>query len=267
VLALSAVFSHAVRLGKLRENPVQASGIARAAATAATRDEARSRRRKDFTNEELNAIFTSPIFGPGGWNAPRANFGAAWYWLPLLFYYTGARREELAQLLAGDVRCNSEGIAYINILASDDDDGLRAVKTPGIRRVIPLHHDLLGRGFVEYASRLPKEGQLFPLLKANPEGLFGANFGKHWARYLREVVGIRSPADPVHGFRHTFKTLCRSVGVPEDVQDAITGHLGSRRVARGYGSMPLSTMAKELAKFPRLPDVALDPRERLHRGQ
>ncbi|RZL91412.1 MAG: hypothetical protein EOP82_12825, partial [Variovorax sp.] len=30
--------------------------------------------------------------------------------------------------------------------------------------------------------------------------------------YLRDVVGLRRPASPAHGFRHTFKTLCREVG-------------------------------------------------------
>ena len=249
--ALSAILTHAVRLNWLNENPVQASAIGKQAATAATREAARTRRVKEYTTEELTAIFTSPIFTSAGWQPPRAKFGQAWYWLPLMLYYTGARREELAQLLASDVQSEG-GIPYLSILATDGDDGDRSVKTSGSRRIVPLHADLLDRGLLNYVSSLPAAGQVFPLLKPNPEGFFGANFGKHWANYLR-TVGIRSSADPAHGFRHTFKTLCRSVGIPEDVQDAITGHAGGRRVARDYGHMPLQTMARELIKYPAVP--------------
>lgn len=249
--ALSAVLSHGVRLGLLAENPVIAGGIGRAAAKAAGSRGAASRRRKDYTKDELRRIFTSPIFTVAGWSAPRADFGRAWYWMPLLMYYTGARREELAQLAARDVLVSSEGISCLSILAMpDDDDADRGVKTEGSRRMIPLHPDLMERGFLEYAQSVPADGQLFPKLKPSPAGFYGANFGKRWAAYLRDVVGLITSVSPSHGFRHTFKTLCREVGIPEDVHDAITGHSGAGMVARDYGQMPLVRMAAEIARYP-----------------
>src|SRR5439155_850133 len=142
-------------------------------------------------------------------------FGAAWYWLPLLMYYTGGRREELAQLLVSDIK-QADGIWCLSILATpDEDDGVRSVKTEGSRRMVPLHSDLATRGLVRYVESLPTGGQLFPLLKPDPKGYFGANFGKRWASYLRTTVRLDSPASPSHGFRHTFKTLCREVRIPE----------------------------------------------------
>lgn len=256
--ALSAVLSHGVRMGLLTENPVIASGSAKAAAKAASKGAAANRRRKDYTSEELALIFTSPIFSPEGWSSPRADFGKAWYWVPLLMYYTGARREELAQLAVKDVR-NSGGrevISYLSILDTEDEDEGRGVKTESSRRQIPLHSDLIDRGFLSYVAALPAGGQLFPMLKPSPAGFYGANFGKRWASYLREVVGLHSPASPSHGFRHTFKTLCRTVGIPEDVHDAITGHRGVGVIARDYGQMPLTRMAEELRKYPIAPVVA-----------
>lgn len=255
--ALSAVLSHGVRLGLLAENPVIAGGIGRAAAKAAGSRGAGSRRRKDYTKEELRSIFTSPIFTEVDWSAPRADFGRAWYWMPLLMYYTGARREELAQLAVRDV-LTREGIPCLSILAMpDDDDADRGVKTEGSRRMIPLHPDLVERGFLEYAQSVPAGGQLFPKLKPSPAGFYGANFGKRWAAYLRDVVGLDTSVSPSHGFRHTFKTLCREVGIPEDVHDAITGHAGAGMVARDYGQMPLVRMAAEIARYPLL-DVLED---------
>ncbi|MCY1286360.1 hypothetical protein D9M68_420250 [compost metagenome] len=251
--ALSAVLGFAVRMDWIKENPVEAGGIAKAAAKAAG---ARSdRKRKDYTQAELRAIFHSPAFTQSDWRpAGRSDFGKAWYWLPLLMYYTGCRREELAQLAVADVR-EEAGIPYLSILAHEDDeseDEDRTVKTAGSRRRVPLHPDLLELGFREYASSVPADGQLFPLLKPSPAGFYGANWGKAWGRYVRDTACISGPPSPSHGFRHTFKTLSRQVGIPEDVHDAITGH-SSGNVSRDYGSMPLDRAAEELKKFPSVP--------------
>jgi integrase len=248
--ALSAMLSHGVRLGWLQENPVIAGGAGRAAAKAASKKRTASTRRKHYTSEELSVIFTSPIYSQAGWTPSKAQFGKAWYWLPLLLYYTGARREELAQLKPSEVSCQ-DGVWCLSILATGDD-GKRGVKTMGSRRFVPLHPDLIERGFLQYVGSMPADGQLFPLLKPDPQGYFGTNFGRRWASYLRETVKLDSPASPIHGFRHTFKTLAREVGMPEDVHDAITGHAGQGGAAREYGSMPLSRMASELAKLPKL---------------
>lgn len=253
--ALSAVLSHGVSLGHLNENPVLTSGASKGAAKAATRQANANRKRKDYSREELCAIFSSAIYGPEGWVAPRANFGKAWYWMPLLLYYTGARREELAQLRVADVMREQDWY-YLSLLeAEDDSDGDRGVKTEASRRRIPLHPGLISRGLLEYVAGLPKEGQLFPLLKADNAGYYGAHFGKRWKHYLNTEVGLQSSANPAHGFRHTFKTLCREVGIPEDVMDAITGHTGGNRVGRGYGSMPFSRLVAEIAKFPTVEEL------------
>lgn len=251
--ALSAVLSHGVRMQLLTENPVIAGGAGRASARAATRRSAATRRRKDYTRDELRAIFSSAVFTASDWKLPRADFGKAWNWIPLLLLYTGARREELAQLRSSDVRRSEDGIWYLDILAtSDSEDGERGVKTDASRRLIPLHSDLIARGLLEYRATVPEMGQLFPMLRKNSAGYYGANFGKHWGNYLRDHVRLDSPVSPMHGFRHTFKTLCRSAGIAEEVHDAITGHVGTGAVARDYGSMPLSRMAMELEKIPSL---------------
>lgn len=247
--ALSAVLGYAVRMDWLKENPVETSGVARAAKKAAGRAPSR---RKDYSSTEIETIFKSPLFSSTGWKPPRRDFGQALYWLPLLMYYTGARREELAQLLTSDVLTGEEGVPHLSILAMDgEDDRGRTVKTLESRRRVPIHDDLIARGFCEYAQSLPTASSLFPMLKACPKGFYGVSVGKAWAEYLRKIVGLRSPASPSHGFRHTFKTLCRAASIPEDIHDAMTGH-SSGAVSRDYGSMPLTTMSNELKKYPAL---------------
>jgi integrase len=102
---------------------------------------------------------------------------------------------------------------------------------------------------------------VFPKLEPAAKGFYGANFGRRWAAYLRDTIRLDSPARPSHGFRHTFKTLCREAGIPEDVHDAITGHIGGSGVARGYGVMPLVSMAEQIKRFPAV--ALLLERERL----
>lgn len=255
--AISAVVSYALRMKLIAENPVIASGIGTAAAKTATKRTAEKRRRKHYDDADLATIFAGPIYSASGWALPRADFGRAWYWMPLLMYYTGARREELAQLSVKDVLTDDSVGTYLSILNTlDEGEDRRSVKNAGSRRFIPVHPDLLALGLLEYKDALPASGQLFPMLVRNPTGYYGANFGKHWARYLRQTVGLDSPAMPVHGFRHSFKTLSRKVGISEEVSDAVTGHNGGNAVARSYGTMPLSRMAEEIKRYPSVPRLS-----------
>jgi integrase len=254
VRGISAILGYALRMQLITENPVIAGGIGGAAAKAAARQQVGKRARNFYDEAELKRIFSSPAFVDPTWTPPRADFGKAWYWLPLLMYYTGARREELAQLMVRDFRSDAPDVDYyLSILNTEgEEDGQRGVKTDSSRRSIPIHDDLITLGLHAYVAALPQNGQMFPMLKPNPAGYYGANFGKRWAEYLRKQVGLQSTADPSHGFRHTFKTLCRKVCIEEAVHDAITGHSGGSNVARDYGEMPLSRMYEELKKYPTL---------------
>jgi len=251
---LSAVLTFAVSLGWLQENPVNAAGIGREVARAATKQQAAKRRRKEYTDAELAAIFSSVVFTDAEWMPPRAKHGRAWYWLPVLMYYHGARVEELAQLRVKEVT-HSEGIHCLSILASaDEDDDERTVKTDGSRRIIPLHPDVIARGFLEYVKGQPADGMLFPGLKPCPKGRYSTNFAKRWGIYVREVAGLVSSASPSHGFRHSFKTQARRVDIQTEVSKAIMGH-AAEGVAGSYGTMPLALMAQEIARIPLISEI------------
>jgi integrase len=59
----------------------------------------------------------------------------------------------------------------------------------------------------------------------------------------------------VHGFRHSFKTLCREVSIDKEVHDAITGHTSGGAGAT-YGTMPIARMAEALRSFPTVAQLA-----------
>jgi integrase len=263
---LSAVLSHGVARGWLKENPINAGGLGREVARAATRQHGATREMKHYTPEQLAAIFASAAFTDPAWKPARAKYGRGWFWLPILMYYSGARIEELAQLAASEVRRSPEGIPYISVLEGLGGDGDRTVKTQSSRRMIPLHDDVVARGFLQYVESLPADGRLFPLLKASPSGYYSTNFAKRWGEYVRDIAKVETTADPSHGFRHTFKTLAREVTIPEDVHDGITGHAGPG-VGRTYGTMLLTTMAAALKRFPTIAEMIERARDETQSGR
>lgn len=254
LMALSAILSYAARMKLIPENPVTASGLTKQLAKAVSKSR-RMAPRKHYTEQELVQIFSSPVYSKG-WRSPRASYGEAWFWYPLLLCYTGARREEVAQLQASEVRQSSTGIWHLSLLATPDEDDLdlgRTVKTLGSHRLVALHPDLIELGFLNYVSALPTKGQLFPDLIPNTGGWYGYNFGRRWSAYLADTAGITSPVRPMHGFRHSFITMCRDAGVPEELRDAITGR-DNGAISRKYGDQELLRLTWE--QIQRIPSIA-----------
>lgn len=250
--ALSTIFKFACdRLEAIGDDPVAASGVLRDLRSAinkgALHQEAPER---GYTQAELVSIFSSPLF-QGAWAPQHADYGQALYWLPLLMAYTGARREEVAQLLVSDVEQDTLSDTWC--IAIRPGEG-KSLKTASSRRRVPLHDDLLALGLLHYRDTLPADGRLFPQLKLHKDGL-GHAVGKTWDKYLQEVVRLQTAAMPSHGFRHAFKTLCREVGIPKEVHDWLTGHAASN-VGDTYGKAPISRMAEELKKYPSLARMA-----------
>jgi integrase len=243
---LSGVCGYACKtLQVIPEDPVLASGLISDLVRASRRHARKTGEDKTYTRRDLRAIFSSPLFR-GEWSPKQADYGRALYWLPLLLVYTGARREEMAQLLAAEVRrCPDTGIWFLDLRPGDD----KSVKTESSIRRIPLHADLLALGFLDYVQSLPADGRLFPKLQRNRANGYGYAVGNAWRDYLDGVVQLNSEAAPFHGLRHAFKTLCREVGIETAVSDWITGH-AVPNVGATYGGNPLIRMAEELKKFP-----------------
>lgn len=249
---LSAIFKFAHdRLDAVKENPIVASGVSRDLSAAINREALHQEpQEKGYSRKELASIFSSPLFF-GQWKPQRADYGQALYWLPLLMAYTGARREEVAQLLVTDIEQDEESGAWCIAIRP----GLgKSLKTASSRRRVPLHDDLLALGLLDYRNSIPAEGRLFPKLKPHKDGL-GHAVGKTWDKYLQDEVKLQTTAKPAHGFRHAFKTLCREVGIPKEVQDWLLGHAATN-VGDTYGSAPISRMAEELKKYPSIARMA-----------
>ncbi len=198
-----------------------------------------------FTSDDLAKIFNSEIY-VGGY-CPKGAGREAAYWLPLLALFTGARIEELAQLLVNDVHY-VEGLGhYLNIT---DEAQHSHLKNSASRRRIPVHPVLTVCGFIDYVARMKPAKFLFPHLKPNPRGKLGGYFSNFFSGYLRKKVKISDSRKVFHSFRHTFKDACRAVGIEEAVHDALTGHTAVS-AGRKYGNeqYPLEPLFEAMECF------------------
>jgi integrase len=191
--------------------------------------------RQPWEPEELARLFSSPVFVDG--LRPAGGKGEAAFWLPLLALFSGARLSELVPLTVGDIKLDvASGVRFMTLI--EDATVGRSVKTDASVRAVPLHSELLKIGFVEFVERARatdgSSARLFPEIERGPKGTFGEVWSKWFGRYKRSL-GIANENSVFHSFRHGFKDALRAAQVSEDINDALTGHAGSNRVARGYG--------------------------------
>lgn len=182
-----------------------------------------------FSITQLQAIFNIPVYRgcknnrSGRLKPGEKIFRDAYFWVPLLGLYTGARLNEICQLVLDDI-CIKEEIHIINI---NDTDGKKVKTIAGIRNV-PIHPVLLKLGFLEYVEQQRKDKynklkRLFPELKLNSRNEYSAGMSKWFNRTLDKVnETIQNPDDKLqekhvfHSFRHTFRTELRNHAVPKE---------------------------------------------------
>ncbi|WP_394704517.1 DUF6538 domain-containing protein [uncultured Cohaesibacter sp.] len=193
--------------------------------------------RDPFTIDELNAIFSAPLYtgcesvrkwAKAGDLIPR---DAGIFWVPLISLFSGARMGEIIQLRVEDVK-EEGGILYLNVNADEEDQHLKNLNS---WRSIPVHPKLVEIGFRDLikARRAAKVDRLFPDLKKGKDGYYSSPFSKHFNRFLRSV-GAKRDKTSFHSFRHNFEDACRDCGVTKELMDALQGHGESGMSAR-YG--------------------------------
>ncbi|HCE3561837.1 TPA: site-specific integrase [Vibrio parahaemolyticus] len=231
---LSVVFSHAVELGFLENNPMFGVSVNTSKKMVEVGES------KGYSPEDIKRLFKYQLFRDV--NTPKP-YGMACYWIPLLCRYTGARLEEMAQLRKSDIVTSEESIHFLNIRRGEG----QRVKTNSSLRHIPIHTHLIELGFLEYVAS--GTDQLFPQLKTNKYGVKSSAFSKWWSQTVKKV-GI-SIDQPSHAFRHAFKTSMRGLEVADTVSDAITGHTPNS-VGGSYGTVDLNIKKAAIDKLPRL---------------
>ena len=161
-------------------------------------------RERSLTKQEQAIILRGTLAEPSP-NLGRYK-AATRRWVPWLCAYTGARVGEITQARSEDV-VKVDGVWTLNITPEAG-----TVKT-NRARVVPLHDHLIEQGFLDFVACCdgPMFYQLRPDAKpeVRPPYKLAANKLAEWVREL----GVTEVPQPNHSWRHTFKTLSRTVGI------------------------------------------------------
>jgi integrase len=237
---ISPLFTYAKELDVIDANPIDGMRFSKGRLGLA-------RIERDYSPAEIEKIFTHRAFSDPRYVSPH---GRACYWVPVLAYYTGARVQELTQLLTSDVKLKDD-IHYLVI--TTDEGNTKSVKNSASHREIPLHRHLISLGFLEFVAGQKGSKSIFPQLTLDKYGKNSHSLSRWFGVFLKEEAGLqRDDIQQFHAFRHTLKTMMRNLEVPEDVSDFITGH-SDGNTSRTYGGCSLETKQGYIDKVKELP--------------
>ncbi|MGY3123597.1 integrase [Bradyrhizobium sp. S3.14.4] len=235
------VFSWAREHKRIRANPFKEVRVD-VPRELQTREEGRS-----FSAAEVATILKASL----AYQKPTTVTERVRRWVPWLCAYSGARAGEITQLRGKDIQERDS----VHVMVLTPEAG--TMKT-GETRVVPLHTHLIAQGFIDFVSQMGK-GALFyndktpqrvsadPLKPSRSRAETARAKLGEWVREL----GVDDPGiSPNHAWRHTFKRIADEVGMPEKMNDAITGHTQATE-GRKYGAPNVAAIAAALAKFPR----------------
>lgn len=183
-----------------------------------------------FEPDELHGIFSLPWFTTGTGERNKHGrfhlYQPYYYWMPLLALFTGARVNELAQLMLDDIREN-DGIPFFNLDVDGEND--KKLKNANARREIPVHSMLIKLGLIEYVKALRSTGydRLFP--EITPNSVKG--HGKAVSAWFNESILNkrlkleRNRTKSFHSFRHSVSTLLKEKGINSELRAQLAGHV------------------------------------------
>lgn len=214
----------------------------------------RKKNRFPFSEQQLHAIFNSPLFGTCLGDDAEGKPGNVairdWrYWIPLLAVYSGARLGELCQLLTADVRqLHGVWIFHITEVGDEDEEGsTKSTKTGGSMRVVPVHSRLIELGFLDYHAGVVARGEqrLFPEAERDKRGYFGGA-SKFFNSYFR-AVGVKvDKRVNFHSFRHNVTDAFRAAGYLDEQHGVLLGHTKASTTGR-YGVLPEAPLRDRVA--------------------
>ena len=146
----------------------------------------------------------------------------AWYWVPLIAWYSGMRRDEICGMEVGDV-VEEDGVWLFLIR----DNETRRIKTISSERKLPLADELIRLGLPAYVAALRDAGEmlLFPELAAESgKGTMGDAYYKRIWTKIAKALPFVSGGQGIHAFRHTAINSLKGAKISEAVAADFAGH-------------------------------------------
>lgn len=182
------------------------------------------------------------------------------FYVLLLVWYTGARREEICKLRIADVD-QLNGIWFLRIEWTETG----RVKNNNSVRCIPLADELIRLGFVHYVQALEAagDGLVFPELAPAPgkKRKRGDVFYKLWWIYVRPLVPDLKRGQAMHSARHAVSDELKQQGIFVEFRNDLLGQqsAGGEGATRYPSPTALETVLDLVNRIPivtsHLPDA------------
>lgn len=240
---------HLTFLGQIRDHAI-ARGSKSLEGIDLTKLRAKSRGKNKRARDErtklpidrARAIFlTAPFSNCASWDelgkwgeeGGSQVFHCALYFVPILIYYTGARREELCGAMVDDIIFDREGCRpYIHIAANEQ----RRIKNAQSKRNIPIHPELIRLGFLDYVGKIKALGYklLFPdLYSPSSRSPLGNRFYKLFKPILT-AAKITEEGLGAHAVRHLFGAQLKKKLLTKEDRADLLGHGGDSETSERY---------------------------------
>lgn len=193
-----------------------------------------SEQRQRWSKPELYKLFKHPsLMPPASKNIMRTQREREDYWLPHLLLYTGARVSEICQLDTADIKL-IEDIWCIDINDIGQD---KRLKTASAKRLVPLHPELIKRGFLHYAQTRyeNKQQKLFNFRATGVNKDWSARFVNRFGKVLDDLGFMPSQRPTLHSLRHTFIDELQQIGIAENLVADLVGHTKTNLTFDRYG--------------------------------
>ncbi|WP_294391270.1 site-specific integrase [uncultured Sphingomonas sp.] len=222
-------------------------------------DDRDAREQRDaYTEEEGRKMFRLPIWIGSRSVSRRMEIGTeiwhdAGYWVVLIAWYTGCRREEICQLTLDDIG-QSGNIWYFTIT---DENGGR-VKNRASKRDVPFAEELIRLGLPAYVEALRAAGErmLFPELRTETGNRgYGDVYYKNWWTKIAKRLDFIVPGQALHSFRHMVTTELKFQHVYLEDRADLIGHATPGETAGRYSKAArLARLKEAVDQIPKVTD-------------
>jgi integrase len=202
-----------------------------------------------YRTPPFNNCASWDLLGKPGVPGAQQIFHCALYFVPILIYYTGCRREELCGAMVDDVIFDNGEIAYLHIAKNER----RRIKNAQSQRNIPLHSEVIRLNFLAYVEAVKALGYklLFPdLFSPSSSSPLGDRFYKQFKPIL-QAAGVTEAGLGSHAVRHLFGAQLKKKLVAVEDRADLLGHGGDTETSERYCEPhEIATLLKFVMELP-----------------
>lgn len=172
----------------------------------------------------------------------------AWYFVPLIAWYSGMRRDEICGMELADIEVlEGTWVFYVR------DNKTRRIKTVSSKRKLPFASELIRLGLPEYVDALRAAGEtlLFPELAAESgKGTMGDAFYKKVWTKIAATLPFLGGGQGLHAFRHTAIDSLKAAKISEAVAADFAGHAIEGETGGRYSKAHLRLLEEAVDAIP-----------------